>query len=89
MLCDGTMPNKRNGKIYRTVVIPPLLYVAETLSTTKSQGRRLHVNEMRMLRWMCGITKKYNVINEHVRESVKVVPVTKKIAENVLKVART
>ena len=35
------------------------------------------MNEMRMLRWMCGVTKKDTIINEHVRVSVKVAPVTK------------
>ena len=47
---------------------------AEIWSTTKSQERRLEVNEMRMLRWMCGGTKKDNIRNEHVRGSVKVAP---------------
>ena len=37
------------------------------------------VNEMRMLRWMCGVTKKSKTRNEHVRGSVKVAQVTKKI----------
>ena len=38
-----------------------------------------------MLRWMCGGTKKYNTRNEHVRGSVKVAPVTKKITEKKVK----
>ena len=41
--------------------------------------------EMRMLRWMCGATKKDNIRNEHTRGSVKVAPVTKKITEKRLK----
>ena len=41
--------------------------------------KRLEVNEMKMLRWMCGVTKKDNIRNVHVRGSVKVAPVTKKI----------
>ena len=40
---------------------------AETWSTTKSQERGLEVNEMRMLRWICGGTKKDKIRNEHVR----------------------
>ena len=40
---------------------------------------------MRMLRWMCGATKKDNTRNEHVRGSVKVAPVTKKITEKKVK----
>ena len=44
----------------------------ETMATTKGQEKRLEVNEMRMLRWMCGVTKKDKIRNEHVRGSVKV-----------------
>ena len=39
------------------------------------------MNEMRMLRWMCGVLKKDKIRNEQVRGSVKVAPVTKKIPE--------
>ena len=52
---------------------------AEIWSTMKNQEKRLWVNDMGMLQWMCGVTKKDNIRNEHVRESVKVAPVTKKI----------
>ena len=38
-----------------------------------------------MLRWMFGVTKKHKIRNEHVRGSVKAVPVTKKIPEKRLK----
>ena len=40
---------------------------------------------MRMLRSMCGVTKKDKIRNEHVRGSVKVSPMTKKIREKRLK----
>ena len=42
-------------------------------------------NEMRMLRWTCGGTRKDNIRTEHVRGSVKVTPVTKKVTEKRLK----
>ena len=67
------------------MVWPALVYGAEAWSTTKSQEKRLKVYEMRMLRWMCGVTKKDKIRNDHVRESVKVAPVTKKITEKRLK----
>ena len=55
-------------------------------STMISQAKRREVNEMRMrLRWMCGVTKKDKIWNEHVRGSVKVAPVTKKITEGRLR----
>ena len=48
----------------------------------KSQEKRLDVNEMRMVRWTCGVTKKDEIRNENVRGSVKVAPVTKNITGN-------
>ena len=50
------------------------------LSTVKAY-LILELNEMRMLRWMCRVTKKDKIRNEHARGSVKVAPVTKKIIE--------
>ena len=44
-----------------------LLYVAEKWVTTKRQETRIEVNEMRMLRWMCGVTRKDKIRNEHTR----------------------
>ena len=58
VLCDKRMPVKLKGKVYRTVVRPAMLYGAETWATTKRQESRIEVNEMRMLRWMCGVTRK-------------------------------
>ena len=65
--CDKRMPVKLKGKVYRTVVRPAMLYGAETWATTKRQESRIEVNEMRMLRWMCGVTRTYKIRNEHIR----------------------
>ena len=43
------------------------------------------MNEMRMLRWMCGVTKKDTIRKENEREPVKGEPVTHKITETRLK----
>ena len=58
VLCDRTMPVKLKGKVYKTVIRPAMLYGAETWATTKRQEKRIKVTEMRMLRWMCGVTRK-------------------------------
>ena len=51
----------------------------------ESQEKRLEVNAVNMLRWMCGVTTKDKISNEHVTGSVKVSPVTKKITKISLK----
>ena len=78
------MPVKLKWKIYRRVVRPAWVYgTAETWATTQSQERRLELNKMRMLRWMCAVTKKDKFIN--VSGSVKVESVAKKIAKKRLR----
>ena len=85
VLCDQMMPVKLKGKVDRTVVRPAMLYGAETWATTKRQESRIEVNEMRMLRWKCGVTRKYKVRNEHIRGTTKVVQASRKITERRLK----
>ena len=36
---------------------------------------------MRMLRWMCGVTRKYMIRNEHIRGTTRVAQASKKITE--------
>jgi len=43
------------------------------------------VAEMRMLRWLCGNTRKYRVRNEYIREKVGVTPIENKLRENRLR----
>ena len=73
------------GKVYKTVVRPVLLYGAETWATTKGQEARLEVNEVRMLRWMCCVTRRDHIQNEHIRGTPRVVQASKKITEQRLK----
>ena len=74
-------PLKLKGKVYKTVVRPALLYGAETWATTIGQEARLEVNEMRMLRWMCGVTRRDKIRNEHIRGTTRLVQASKKITE--------
>jgi hypothetical protein len=43
---------------------------------------KLHVAEMRMLRWMCGVTRMDKVRNEYIRRSLKVALITEKLKGN-------
>ena len=76
---------KLKGKVYETVVRQALLYGADTWSTTRGQEARLEVNEMRMRRWMCGVTRRDMIRNEHIGGKTRVVQASKKITEKRLK----
>ena len=56
-------------------------YGAETWATTKRQEKRIEVTEMRMLRWMCRVTRKDKIRNEHIRGTTRVAQASKKITE--------
>ena len=62
---------KLKGNFYKTVVRPAMLYGAETRPTTRGQEARLEVNEMRMLIWMCGVTRRDTIRNHHIRGTTR------------------
>ena len=55
-----------NGKAYKTIIRPARLCGEERWATTKQQEKRIEMNKMRMLRWMCGVTRKDKIRNEHI-----------------------
>ena len=67
------------------MVRPAILYGAETWATTRGHEARLDVNEMRMLRWMCGVTRRDKIRHEHIRAATRLVQASKKITEIRLK----
>ncbi|KAF3661377.1 DNA-binding protein S1FA2 [Capsicum annuum] len=81
VLCDKKVPPKLKGKFYRVVVRPALLYRAECWPVKNSHIQKMKVAEMRMLRWMCGLTRRDRVRNETIREKVGVTSVECKMRE--------
>ena len=73
------------GEVYKTVVRPAMMYGAETWAVKKAQGKKLDVAEMRMLRWMSGVTKMDRIRNERIRGTTKVGEISKKVQESRLK----
>ena len=63
------------------MVRPAITYGAEALPVKKVNERRLEVAEMRMLRWMCGVTREDRISNVRIRGTLKVVEVSKKMQE--------
>ena len=81
VLCDRRISAKKKGMIYKSVVRPAMLYGSETWPMKKVQEKRLEVAEMRMLRWICGVTRKDKIRNEKIRGTTKVVEISKKMQE--------
>ena len=71
-----------NWKVYKTVVRPGTMYRAETWAVKKAQEKKLDVAEMRMLRWMSGVTKLDRIRNEITRGTTKVGEISKKVQES-------
>ncbi len=63
-----------------------MMYCAETCrAVEKAQEKKLDVAEMRMLRWMSGVTKLDRIRNERIRGTTTVGEISKKVQENGLK----
>ncbi|KAL6561231.1 hypothetical protein OROMI_016832 [Orobanche minor] len=85
VLCDPDMPYRLKGKFYRTAIRPALLYGTECWAVKQCHVQKMNVTEMRMLRWMCGHTKKDRLRNEVIREKVRVASIEDKMMENRLR----
>ncbi|XP_070025231.1 uncharacterized protein [Nicotiana sylvestris] len=70
-----------DGKFYKVVVRPTMLYGAECWPVKKSHVQHMKVADMRMLRWMCGNTRLDRIRNEVIRDKVGETPVEAKMRE--------
>ena len=68
----GTHQTERQG--YKTVIKPTMSYGAECWAVRKKDENRLHVAEMRMLRWIRSKTRKDHVRNQIIQDDAKVCP---------------
>ena len=85
VLCDSRVPLKLKGKFYRTAIRPAMLYGAECWSTKRRHVQQLSVAEMRMLRWICGNTRRDRIRNDDIRERLGVAPVEEKLVQHRLR----
>ena len=82
ILCDRRINWRVKGKVYKTVVRPAMMYGAETWAVKKAQEKKFDVAEIRMLRWMSGVTKLDRIRNERIRGTTKVGEISKKVQES-------
>ena len=85
ILCDRRISLRVKGKVYMTVVRPAMMYGAETWAVKKAQEKKLDVVEMRILRWISGVTKQDRIRNEIIKWTTNVGEITKNVLESRLK----
>ena len=59
-----------------------MLYGTECWAIKRYHAQKMSVEEMRMLRWMCGNTRRDKVRNEGIRTKIDVVFIEEKMREN-------
>ena len=65
VLCGRKMAAKLKWKVYKTVIIPAMLYEAET-SASKNRQEQMDWGERDGARWLCGVTCEDKIRNEHI-----------------------
>ena len=71
VICDRRLPARVKGKVYSSVVRPPMVYGLKMVAVTKKQVEEMEVAEMKMFRSAMGVTKD-KTRNEYIRGTVKV-----------------
>ena len=80
VICDTRVPIRLKGKVHKAVR-PAMTNGLEAAPLKKTEGRKLDMAEMKMLRWMCGVIRMDRVKNEQVRGSVKVSEASLRVQE--------
>lgn len=81
VLCIKRIPAILKRKFYKTIVRPAMHYSSECCATTWLHMHKMKVAEMRMIRWMCGKTRKDKFRNEKIMSYSGLVPIKDKIRE--------
>ena len=85
VLCDKRVPHKLKCKFYRTAIRPAMLYGVECWPTKRRHVLQISVAEIRMLRWICGHTRRDRVWNDDIRDKLGVAPIEEKLVQHWLR----
>ena len=85
LLIGKGMSLKSKGIIYTTCIRPAILYGSETWPTKIDDIRKIQRSEMRMLRWMAGVSLSESKSNECVRNMLAIDDIDEVIQRNRLR----
>jgi hypothetical protein len=81
VLCDQKISVQLRGKVYRTMIRPVLIYGAEAWALRRREEEQLERTEMKMLRWILGVSLRDRKRNEDIRKTLGVTCITNKVRE--------
>ena len=81
VMCDRNIPTKLKDKVYKTAVKPAMVHGAECWAVRMKEERKLHTNEMRMLRWARGKTRLDHVRNVDIWKEAHMYPMAESLRE--------
>ena len=81
VVLDKKMPMKLKMKIYKTVIRPVLLYGGETWALRRKEEQLLERTEMRMIRWINGISLRERIESEDIRKMCGICSIKHKARE--------
>ena len=64
--------NYQQGEMYKSVVRPARPYGIKTMAVTERQVGKMEVEELKMVRWALGVTRKDKIRIEYVRRTAKI-----------------
>ncbi|XP_068215867.1 uncharacterized protein [Palaemon carinicauda] len=67
VLCDRKIGIKLKGRVHTTVVTLAIIYGAETWAVKNTEEKKMDVAEMRILRYIRGVTRRDKIPNELIR----------------------
>ncbi|XP_068222141.1 uncharacterized protein [Palaemon carinicauda] len=85
VLCDRKIVVKLESKVHRIVMRSTMIHGTETWAIKKTEEIKLDAAEMRMLRGMCGVTRRNKIRNEVIRGSAGVRELSDKIRKSRLR----
>ena len=85
LLIGKGMSLKSKGIIYTTCIRPAMLYGSETWPTKVEDIRKIQRSEMRMLRWMTGVSLSESKSNECVRSMLAIDDIAEVMRRNRLR----
>ena len=81
VVCDKHLPRKIKSKVYRSIIRPVLLYGLEVLALKTVDEKLLENTEMKMMRWIGGISLRQHRTNDDIRRLLGVTKITENARE--------